>query len=155
MAYAGKDELITDTSGALGDLLDRTITIRMRQPSMPLPEVDDQAEDEGDMLAEALVKWTDSVRGELRQAAKDIAAEDRENAVEGVNLRSAQIWRPLKAIGRVADGRGEDDEPGAVGDRDHHGRRAPDRRRGIARDRGPARRASAAGAVLGRSRARG
>jgi Protein of unknown function (DUF3631) len=104
VCYAGKDELITDTNGQLGDLLDRTITIRMRPPSRPVPEVDEQAEDEGDLLAAALIAWTDSARAELRQAARDIAAEDRESAEEGNSLRSAQIWRPLRAIGRVAGG---------------------------------------------------
>ena len=44
------------------------------------------------------------MRGELRQAARDIADEDREAAGEGTNLRSAQIWRPLKAIARIAGG---------------------------------------------------
>lgn len=33
VAFAGKDELITDTNGQLGDLLDRSIIIRMKAPA--------------------------------------------------------------------------------------------------------------------------
>lgn len=104
VAYAGKDELIRDTNGEqIGDLLDRSIILRFTPPVQVPPEVDEIAEDDGDLLASALVAWTDSCRDELRQAARDIAAEDRDADRPG-DLRSMQIWRPLRAICRVADG---------------------------------------------------
>jgi len=104
VAYAAKDELITDTNGEqIGDLLDRSVILRFSAPATVPPEVDEVAEDDGDLLASALVAWTDSVRDELRQAARDIAAEDRETERAG-DLRSMQIWRPLRAVCRVADG---------------------------------------------------
>ena len=104
LAYAAKDELITDTSGEqIGDLLDRSLILRFCAPDQAPPEVDEIAEDDGDMLASALIAWTDSCRDELRQAARDIAAEDRDADRAG-SLRSMQISRPLRAICRVADG---------------------------------------------------
>lgn len=104
VAYAGKDGLITDTNGEqIGDLLDRSIILRFRPPVAVPPEVDEIAEDDGDLLASALIAWTDSCRDQLRQAARDIAGEDRGTERAG-DLRSMQIWRPLRAICRVADG---------------------------------------------------
>jgi hypothetical protein len=122
VAYAGKDELITSTEGGqIGDLLDRSIKLRFRASATVTHEVDELAEDDGELLASALVAWTDSVRAELRQAARDLATEDREASEATVaagrdagNLRSFQIWRPLRAIARVADG---PDEDGAYGPR--------------------------------------
>jgi Protein of unknown function (DUF3631) len=107
VAYAGKDELITNTEGGqIGDLLDRSITLRFRAAGVMPPEVDEIAEDDGDKLASLLVAWTDSVRDELRLAAKELAAEDREDSEAGAggNLRTGQIWRPLRAVARVAGG---------------------------------------------------
>jgi energy-coupling factor transporter ATP-binding protein EcfA2 len=104
VAYAAKDELITDTNGEqIGDLLERSVILRFCAPDKAPPEVDEIAEDDGDLLASALIAWTDSCRDELRQAARDIAAEDRESD-RGGSLRSMQIWRPLRALCRVADG---------------------------------------------------
>jgi hypothetical protein len=104
VAYAGKDKLITDTKGEqIGDLLDRSIILRFRAPDRVPPEVDEIAEDDGELLASALVAWTDSCRDQLRQAARDIAAEDRDADRPG-DLRSMQIMRPLRAVCRVADG---------------------------------------------------
>jgi hypothetical protein len=109
VAWAGKDELITETSGSqIGDLLDRSLTLRLRPPARPMPEIDEQAEDDGETLAALLVAWTDSRRGELIQAARDLAVEDRERALDGANLRAIQISRPLRACGRVAGGGWED-----------------------------------------------
>lgn len=120
VAYAGKDELITNTEGGqIGDLLDRSIKLRFRASATVTHEVDEIAEDDGELLASALVAWTDSVRGGLRQAARDLAGEDREASEEAVaagrdagNLRSFQIWRPLRAIARVADGQSGDGTAG-------------------------------------------
>jgi hypothetical protein len=122
VAYAGKDELITNTEGGqIGDLLDRSIKLRFRASATVTHEVDEIAEDDGELLASALVAWTDSVRAELRQAARDLATEDREASEAAVaagqdagNLRSFQIWRPLRAIARIADG---PDEEGVYGPR--------------------------------------
>jgi hypothetical protein len=106
VAYAGKDELITDTGGMLGDLLDRSVIVRMRQSGRHMPEVDEDAEDDGDLLAGALAAWTSEVKGELRAAARSLADADREAGAvtDGAQLRSAQICRPLRAIGLVAGG---------------------------------------------------
>lgn len=104
VAYAGKDKLITDTKGEqIGDLLDRSIILRFKAPDQAPPEMDEIAEEDADLLASALVAWTDSCRDQLRQAARDIATEDRDTERAG-DLRSMQIWRPLRAICRVADG---------------------------------------------------
>lgn len=101
IAYAAKDELITDTRGGqIGDLLDRSLIIRLDPPTRPKPEVAERAEDDGDLLCRALVAWTNASREALRQAARDIAEEDQD-AAEAGNLRSAQISRPLRACARV------------------------------------------------------
>ena len=106
VAYAGKDELITDTGGMLGDLLDRSVIVRMRTSPRHMPEVDEDAEDDGDLLAGALAAWTSEVKGELREAAKALGAADREAGAvtDGTALRAAQICRPLRAVGMVAGG---------------------------------------------------
>ena len=106
VAYAGKDELITDTGGMLGDLLDRSVIVRMRASGRHMPEVDEDAEDDGDLLAGALAAWTSEVKGELREAAKALGAADREAGAvtDGTALRAAQICRPLRAVGMVAGG---------------------------------------------------
>ncbi len=101
LAYAGKDEFITDTRGSqVGDLLDRSLTVRLDPPARPKPEVAERAEDDGDLLCRALVAWTDANRAALKRAARDLADEDQE-AAEAGNLRSAQISRPLRACARV------------------------------------------------------
>lgn len=102
IAYAAKDELITDTRGSqIGDLLDRSLIIRLDRPARPKPEVAERAEDDGELLCRALVVWTDANRAALRQAARDLADEDQDQAVQGANLRSAQISRALRACARV------------------------------------------------------
>ena len=90
----------------LGDLLDRSVIVRMRQSGRHMPEVDEDAEDDGDLLAGALAAWTSEVKGELRAAARSLADADREAGAvtDGAQLRSAQICRPLRAIGLVAGG---------------------------------------------------
>jgi hypothetical protein len=106
VAYAAKDELVTATADALGDLFDRSITIRMVPASRIMPEVDEIAEDEGAQLARALVLWTDEKRGELKAAARDLAVADREagGTVSRGEARLMQIWRPLRAVAAVAGG---------------------------------------------------
>jgi hypothetical protein len=111
LAWAGKDELITDTKGTqIGDLLDRSLTVRLDPPARAKPEVAERAEDDGDLLARALVAWTDSVRAELKQAAREISDEDLDAAEEAADrgekmapgkLRAIQISRPLRACARV------------------------------------------------------
>jgi hypothetical protein len=114
VAYAGKDELITEAKGEqIGDLLDRSIIIRMRKPARMMPEAGEQAEDEGDLIAGALVAWTNAVRAELKQAARDIADEEYKASMasdeDGGNMRTPQIWRPLKAVARAAGGHWAED----------------------------------------------
>ena len=111
VAYAAKDELITDTKGSqIGDLLDRSLTIRLDQPYRPKREIAERAEDDGELLARALVAWTDSVRAELKQAARDISDEDFEAAEAAADRgekmapgkhRAIQISRPLRACARI------------------------------------------------------
>jgi hypothetical protein len=116
IAYAAKDELITDTRGEqIGDLLDRSLTVRLYPPVRPMPEVDEVAEENGELLARALVAWTDSKRAELKQASRDLATEDQE-AAEAGNLRTAQISRPLRACARLAGPGCEADLDAALGE---------------------------------------
>lgn len=118
VAIAAKESLITEASKAvdgdessLGDLLDRCLTITLAAPDFPVPEVGKRARAEGELLARALVAWTDAYGDALEQAAEDIAGEDYEAAQERARLgekqtetpRALQIGRPLRAVGRVID----------------------------------------------------
>ncbi len=105
VAYAAKDELVTATADALGDLFDRSIKVVMRPAPRIMPEVDEIAEDDGTQLARALVMWTDMMRPQLRAAARSLAEadEDREHVGKG-DARLLQIWRPLRAVAAVAGG---------------------------------------------------
>jgi hypothetical protein len=102
VALAAKENIITESwnGDTIGDLWDRTLKVMLAAPPQPMPEVGEQAEDDGDMLARALIAWTDAMRADLKQAARDIAAEDSEAVTDG-NMRRAQISRPLRAIARV------------------------------------------------------
>ena len=105
VAYAAKDELVTATADALGDLFDRSVTVRMAPASRIMPEVDEIAEDDGAQMAKALVMWTDMMRPELRAAARVLAEADRgRQHVRKGEARLLQIWRPLRAVAAVAGG---------------------------------------------------
>lgn len=106
LAYAAKDELVTATADALGDIFDRSVKVRMVAADRIMPEVDEIAEDEGAQLARALVLWTDEKRGELKAAASALAVADREagGKVTRGEARLRQIWRPMRAVAAVAGG---------------------------------------------------
>ena len=133
VAIASKESLITDATKAvdsnessIGDLLERCLKTILEAPGVPMPEVGRRARAEGELLARALVMWTDAMRDQLEQAAEDIADEDlrtgRERAARGEKLkqtlRADQIGRPLRCIGRVIDQQVTEDQQrrGAVGD---------------------------------------
>lgn len=110
VAVAGRDDLITDTSGQLLDLLDRCITIRMQRPERPKREADERAEDDGELLGVSLQMWADENRDALKEAARAIAEADYETGRDAdeapgeSSLRRPQIWRPLLAVADVAGG---------------------------------------------------
>lgn len=103
VCYAAKENLITESynGDTIADLLDRSLKVVLMRPALPKPEVGERAEDDGDMLARALIAWTDSVRSELKEAAREIAAEDEAAGVPDGNMRRAQLTRPLRAVARV------------------------------------------------------
>ena len=118
VAIASKESLITEATKAvdgdessIGDLLERCLKVILVAPDLPMPEVGKKARSQGELLARALVMWTDNMRDRLEEAAEDIAGEDykneRKRAARGdkarQNLRSLQIGRPLRSIGRVID----------------------------------------------------
>jgi hypothetical protein len=104
VVVVGKDDLMTKRREYLRDLIDRSVVIRMERPARYMPEVDEDAESRARSLGVALKDVTGTLQGELRQAARDLAAENAglENT-DGDGGRTAQIWRPLLAVARVAD----------------------------------------------------
>lgn len=103
VAMAAKLNLITEAVGdAIADLLDRCLTVMLVAADRPMPEVAEQAEEDGDLLAQALIAWTDACRAELKQAARDIANEDQDAGWPPERARTIQIVRPLRACARVA-----------------------------------------------------
>jgi len=115
VAYAGKDELITSTRGEqIGDLVDRSFTVRLFPPAVAPPEVDEDAEEDGELLAQAIIAWTNAHRAELVAAARDLSREDRKAAPKGTSLRALQIGRPLRAIGRILGPAAEADVCAAI-----------------------------------------
>jgi hypothetical protein len=122
VAIASKESLITEATKAvdgdessIGDLLSRCLKVILEAPDLPMPEIGRKARAEGTLLARALVMWTDNMRGQLEQAAEDVADKDYEEAHEAAQkaagrgerirkeLRADQIGRPLRCIGRIID----------------------------------------------------
>lgn len=103
VAYAGKDELITDTGGSLGDLLDRTIIIRMRRAGRHYPDIDEVADAAAVLAAKGMAAWTTIKQGELLAAASRLSRQATESGdldaadLDAGMLRVTQIWRPLLA----------------------------------------------------------
>jgi hypothetical protein len=110
VAYAGKDELITDTSGLLGDLLDRSITIRMRRAGRHYPDIDDAADAGAELACRGMATWATIMQGELAAASSRLSREASEagtlaaSDVEAGQLRVTQIWRPRLACADVLGG---------------------------------------------------
>jgi hypothetical protein len=104
VVVVGKDDLMTKRREYLKDLIDRSVVVRMERPGRYMPEVDEDAESRARSLGVALKAVTGTLQAELRQAARDLAAENAglENT-DGDGGRTAQIWRPLLAVARVAD----------------------------------------------------
>ena len=101
----GKDELLTKRGDVLADLFARSVIIRMERPDRYMPEVDEDAESRADTLGRALAAITGALGPQLREAARDLAAENRGQVItDGDGGRTAQIWRPLLAVARVAGG---------------------------------------------------
>jgi hypothetical protein len=99
-----KEDIILETGGMdgpLGDLFDRMFKVVLAKPRGIMPEVDEQAEEDGEGLAEMTVTWTNAYRPQLLQAVRDLAEEDQMLARDGEDPRRLQIGRPLRAIARV------------------------------------------------------
>lgn len=101
----GKDSLIRERAEYLKDLIDRSAVVRMERPAVYMPEVDEDAEARAASLAVTLRAVTGALQAELRQAARDLAEENRGRLItDGDGGRTAQIWRPMLALSRVAGG---------------------------------------------------
>ena len=105
MVVIGKDELLTKRAEDLADLFARCAPIvRMERPARYMPEMGEEAEDRAQRIAPALKAVTGALQGELRAAAKSLAAQNAgQDITEGDGGRTAQVWRPLLAVARVAD----------------------------------------------------
>jgi Protein of unknown function (DUF3631) len=102
----GKDDLITKRADFLRDLIDRSAVVRLERPSRYMPEVDEEAEERARVLAVALRAVMGSLQAQLREAARELAEENRGGLItDGDGGRTAQIWRPMLAIARVAGDR--------------------------------------------------
>ena len=105
VAYAGKDQLITVQREKLTDLLARSVIIRMERPSQYMPQPDDAADDKGEMIGKGLAAVMGALEGELLQAVRELDREARgQQITEGDGGRTAQIFRQLRAVARVAGG---------------------------------------------------
>lgn len=110
VAYAGKDNLITEAGDSVMDLLARSLTVRLRRASRHYPEIDDVAEKAMRLAGQGMGTWAGLKRRDLTAAVARLSAEDCEagelelSDVESGILRAAQIWRPLIAIADVIGG---------------------------------------------------
>ena len=105
LVIVGKDELITKRAEFLKDLIDRSAVVRMERPDHYMPEVDEEAEARARSLGATLKAVTAALQAELRQAARELAQENRGRLItDGDGGRTAQIWRPMLALARVAGG---------------------------------------------------
>jgi hypothetical protein len=107
LVIVGKDDLMTKRAEYLKDLIDRSAVVRMERPDHYMPEFDEEAEARAASLGATLKAVTGALQGQLRQAARELAAENRGRLItDGDGGRTAQIWRPMLAVARVADGDG-------------------------------------------------
>ena len=110
VAYAGKDNLITSAGDGIGDLLDRSLVVRMRRPSRHYPEIDEACERAAELACQGMGTWTSMMRGQLLEASTRLSREAWESGeldagdVEGGIQRATQIWRPLLAVADVLGG---------------------------------------------------
>lgn len=102
----GKDELLTKRGEYLADLFARSVIVRMERPAHYMPEVDEEADARAATLAAALKAIVGALLPQLQEASRELAAENRGRLItDGDGGRTAQIWRPLFAVARVAGDR--------------------------------------------------
>jgi hypothetical protein len=105
LMVVGKDALIKERAESLKDLIDRSAVVRMERPGRYMPEVDEDADARAASLGAALKAVTGALEVPLRLAARELAEENRGRLItDGDGGRTAQIWRPMLAIARVAGG---------------------------------------------------
>ena len=103
LMIVGKDALIKERAEYLKDLIDRSAVVRMERPDHYMPEFDEEGEARARSLGVTLKAVTAALQGELRQAARDLARENQGRLItDGDGGRTAQIWRPMLAVSRVA-----------------------------------------------------
>ena len=99
----GKDALIKERAEALADLIARAAVVRMERPDHYMPEFDEEGEARARSLGVTLKAVTGALQGELRQAARELAQENKGRLItDGDGGRTAQIWRPMLALAKVA-----------------------------------------------------
>ena len=107
LVIVGKDDLMTKRAEYLKDLIDRSAVVRMERPDHYMPEFDEEAEARAASLGATLKAVTGALQAQLKQAARELAQENRGRLItDGDGGRTAQIWRPMLAVARVADGDG-------------------------------------------------
>jgi hypothetical protein len=106
VAYAAKDNLITQAGDSVLDLLDRSLIIRLRQAGRHYPDIDEAAEKAGELACRGMATWTGMMRAELLAAASELSRQACESGgdIEHGEARLAQIWRPLLACAAVLGG---------------------------------------------------
>ena len=103
LMVVGKDALIKERAESLKDLIARSAVVRMERPDHYMPEFDEEGEARARSLGATLRAVTGALQGELRQAARDLAKENQGRLItDGDGGRTAQIWRPMLAVARVA-----------------------------------------------------
>ena len=118
VALAGIDSLITSTGGQVQDIIDRCVIVRLYpQPDdVRMPEVNERAEDHGELLGKTLAAWLAQAGPAMAAAATRLADEAAAGIGDvpdiGDGGRHAQCWRPLVAVADTAGGRW----PGAARD---------------------------------------
>jgi len=105
VVIAGKDQLITVQRDKLTDLLARSVIIRMERPDRYMPQPDDETDAKGEMIGKALAAVMGALESDLLQAVRELDREARgQQITEGDGGRTAQIFRQLRAVARVAGG---------------------------------------------------
>jgi hypothetical protein len=103
LVIVGKDDLMTKRAEFLKDLIDRSAVVRLERADHYMPEFDEEGEARARSLGVTLKAVTGALQGELRQAARDLARENQGRLItDGDGGRTAQIWRPMLAVARVA-----------------------------------------------------
>ncbi len=105
MMIVGKDDLITKRAESLADLLVRSVIVRLERPRLYMPELNRRAIARAQRIGAALAPIMGALKPQLEAAADELAAELVGTEVTDPNgPRTAQIFRPLEAVARVAGG---------------------------------------------------